>query len=304
MDTITVTSGIPGRFDNHCTGLSSLFGLRGRPLRDGPRRDPSTDPHDGDWRAGGSASHSRRPWHAFQAAVRGQISCQMDRLGAVAVGVVTGVKGNAAVFERDQPMVVERNRNGEARELLRSAEESKQQGQRSTMMHGYHAALCSRLARVAALAGLGVGPTGLGCPPHRRGPGRLARRRQPLAGGRSPQRPRGLARPAPPGRASQAQRRPEALDPGLPLAWPGGLWLPRRALDLPARRSSPDRGVRRHLLAQPGRAPPQGPGLDAASADHPRHPARRGGHRTLGRRGLAGVARAGRGGGPHAGFRG
>jgi hypothetical protein len=53
------------------------------------------------------------------------------------------------------------------------------------MKYGRHTIFCSRWAGVATLAGLAVGPSRLGRPAYCRGPGRLSRRRQSLAGRRA-----------------------------------------------------------------------------------------------------------------------
>ncbi len=79
-----------------------------------------------------------------------------------------------------------------------------------------------------------LGPESAGLAParHRRGPRRLRGGRQHLAGPRPRPRTRGAAGATRCGSPRQALARPKAIDPGIPLARAGGVWLPGPGLDL------------------------------------------------------------------------
>src|SRR5512135_3737148 len=127
---------------------------------------------------------------------------------------------------------------------------------------------------------------------YRRGPRCLRGVRQPLAGrrqGRGPRVAPGATRVVAP---AEALPDTEAIDPRAPLARAAGLWLPRSGLDLCPRGPGDRGGVRCPLPQGPCRPAPQGPLLDATAADQAGHPAGRGGHPALARRGLAGTETA------------
>src|SRR5947209_15843229 len=128
------------------------------------------------------------------------------------------------------------------------------------MKYGDDKIFWNRLAPVATPAGLGLGPIRLGS-------GGLSHRRQSLVGPGATRRPRGLVRPPSSGRPAQVGCGPETADRRLPLAWPRGLWLSRRGLDLPPSGSCPAGGIRRLLPPRPCVAHPQGSGLDAPTTD-------------------------------------
>src|SRR6266487_5257294 len=100
------------------------------------------------------------------------------------------------------------------------------------MRHGDESVHATRLEGVAAHARVVLEATGLGAAADCGRPGSYRSSRESVAGGRAgagtPGPAKQAARPAP----GQADGRAKAPDPRLPLAWPRGVRLPGRGLDL------------------------------------------------------------------------
>src|SRR5829696_4845721 len=154
----------------------------------------------------------------------------------------------------------------------------------------------TRVSCMAEVPRVGPQAPGLVSARYRRGPRRLRGLRQPLAGRRPRGRPRGTPSAPHIGALAAALPGAETIDPGIPLARAGVLWLPRPSLDLCPRGSCHRSGVRRPLPQGPCRSDPQEPGLDPAAADQAGHPAGRGSRPAVARRDLAGAETAGQAG--------
>ena len=141
-----------------------------------------------------------------------------------------------------------------------------------------------------------------------------AHRRRPWASPRTPSAvgsrvpatavPRRCGHAPRPGRPPQLSAAQKRLIPEFLWHGPEAYGFRGRGLDLRPRRPGHRGGVRRPLPQGPRRPAAQGTALDAPGADPAGHPAGRGGHPALARRGLAGPATAGAARAPGAGFRG